>query len=200
MLSRQQNLQQATELAFEALRVQTADQLRWLGAEPAGTAWRLPVLNGTLIVDWPSRQVSSDEREVSLPGRILALHYLAIRAQPEKAAPQVTFADLPTARTYAEVFRQRTAGRLCAVMGGDLQRLQAAATALGGRPAGGGDAAFEFDVFPRVSLCLLWHAADEEFGASATLLLPPNIESWFAIEDVIVLCERLVSRLCGRPF
>ena len=42
-------------------------------------------------------------------------------------------------------------------------------------------------MFPRVSLRLIWHAADEEFAASATLLVPANIESYFCIEDVVVL-------------
>jgi hypothetical protein len=51
-----------------------------------------------------------------------------------------------------------------------------------------------------VSLRLIWHAADEEFAASATLLVPANIESYFCSEDVVVLSERLISRLCGRPF
>lgn len=63
-----------------------------------------------------------------------------------------------------------------------------------------GDLAFDFDVFPRVSTRLLWYAADEEFPPSATLLLPDNIESYFCSEDVVVLSERLVSRLGGRPF
>jgi hypothetical protein len=63
-----------------------------------------------------------------------------------------------------------------------------------------GDTAFQFDVFPQIRLRLLRHAPDNGFAASATLLLPPNIESFFSIEDVVVLCERLVSRLCGRPF
>ena len=111
----------------------------------------------------------------------------------------MTFADLPTARSYAEVYRQRTTGWLCATVGRELTRLQNAATALGGRPAAGGDAAFAFEVFPRVPVTLLWHAPDDEFAASATLLLPPNIESFFVSEDIVVLCERLVSRLCGRP-
>ncbi len=54
--------------------------------------------------------------------------------------------------------------------------------------------------FPACTLRLVWHAPDDEFPPAATLLLPANIESYFCIEDVVVLCERLVSRLCGRPF
>jgi hypothetical protein len=198
MLSPQQNLPRATELAFDALRAQTDDQARWLGAEQIGAgAWRVSVLNEALVVDLAAQRVSGGP-QMGVQWHILALHYLAVTARPDKLAPEVTFADLPTARSYAEVYRQRTTGRLCATIGRDFGRLQAAVAAIGGRAASGGDAAFDFDVFPRVPLRLLWHAPDEEFAASATLLLPPNIESFFLIEDVVVLCERLVSRLCRR--
>jgi hypothetical protein len=30
--------------------------------------------------------------------------------------------------------------------------------------------------------------------------LPRNIEDYFCSEDIVVLSECLVSRLCGRPF
>ena len=128
-------------LAFEALGRQSDDQLRWLGAEPAGSAWRLPALNDTFAVDPRSRRVTaSGSGKVSPQWRILALHYLAVAARPERLAPEVTFADLPTARSYAEVYRQRTTARLCATIGRDSGRLQAAAAALGARNVAGGDA------------------------------------------------------------
>ncbi len=191
-----------TETAFEALRRQTDEQIRWLGAEPAGSAWRLPVLDDAFEVDPPSRRVaaSSSGRQVGPHWRILALHYLAVGSRPEPLAPEVTFADLPTARSYAGVYEERTVTRLCSAVGRDREQLRVSAAALGGLRALGGDAAFDFAVFPRLSMRLIWYAADEEFPPSATLLLPANIESYFCAEDVVVLSERLVSRLCGRPF
>jgi len=54
-----------------------------------------------------------------------------------------------------------------------------------------------FDVFPRLTLRLVWHAPDEEFPPSATLLLPDNIEAFFVAEDIVVLSECLVARLGG---
>ena len=90
--------------------------------------------------------------------------------------------------------------RLCATAGRDAQRLTAAAESLGGKAAAGGDAAFDFWVFPRILLRLIWHAPDDEFPPSATLLLPANVESYFCSEDIVVLSESLVARLGGRPF
>jgi hypothetical protein len=199
------NIQRAKELAFDALRKQSAEQLCWLGAEPTGTLWRLPVLNSAFLIDLPRRSVATAGGEPVRPAwAILALHYLAVDSRPAHCRPAVTFADLPTARSYASVYNQRTTGRLCATVGRSLQSLQEAAAALNAEPAacdqGSCSAAYVFQVFPRVSVQLIYHAPDEEFPPSATLLLPENIESFFCSEDVVVLSECLVSRLCGKPF
>jgi hypothetical protein len=188
-------------MAFEALNRQSADQMQWLGVAGPGPLWRVPVLEDAIVVDQAARQITTSAgRVVSPTWRILVLHYLAISGRPEKRPPEVTFADLPAGRTYASVYQQRAIARFCATAGRTAERLQAAAAAVGGRPALGGDAAFDFDVFPRLGVRAIWHAGDEEFPPSATLLLPANIEALFVIEDIVVLSEGLVTRLGGRPF
>jgi hypothetical protein len=197
----QRNLDRATEMAFAAIRDQRDDQIRWLGAEPAQHLWHLPVLDDTLVVDLLARQVTTSAgAEVGPHWRILALHYLAVAERPEPCQPEVTFADLPTARSYAGVYQGRVIARLCGTVGRSADTLRAAAEALGGRAVDGGDLAFDFALFPRLTLRLIWHAPDDEFPPSGSMLLPPNIESYFCSEDIVVLSERLVSRLCGRPF
>ena len=198
---RQDHLDIATKLAFESLAGQTDGQLEWLGATRVGAAWRVPVLNGTLHVDAAAGEVTDAQGEDVEPHwRILALHYLSTKARPERGEPQTSFAHLPAAQSYAQVYRGRVLGRLCATAGRDAATLTAAAEATGGRraDAGTGDLAFDFDLFPRLAMRLIWHAPDEEFGPSATLLLPANIEAYLCIEDIVVLSERLVSRLQGR--
>lgn len=188
-------------MAFTALAHQADEQLRWLGAEPRDGAWRVPVLDDAIEVDLSKSRVStSDGREVGDAWRILALHYLLVTSRPERREPEITFDDLPTARSYAGVYHGRVIARLCATAGRDGESLRAAAKTLGGHPADGGDAAFDFDVFPRVLVRLIWHAPDDEFPPSATLLLPANISDYFCSEDTVVLTECLVARLGGRPF
>ncbi len=197
----QDNLERAAELAFAAVGNQPDEQLLWLGAKRQANTWRLPVLDDVFRVDLSgSRITTSAGKEVGPHWGILALHYLAIAPRPERRKPKTTFADLGAARSYAGVYHQRVIGRLCATAGRDAETLSTAAVALGGRSAEAGDLAFDFDLFPRLLMRLIWHAADEEFPPSATLLLPDNIESYFCSEDIVVLSERLVSRLAGRPF
>jgi hypothetical protein len=201
MPGRQDNLQRAEALGFAALATQTPDQFLWLGAIATGTSWRLSVLDDAMLVDLAAKRITvTSGQEVGPAWRILALHYLAITARPERLDPQITFADLPGGRTYSSVYQQRAIARLCATAGRDEQRMRSAALALGGSEATGGDVAFDFAVFPRLGLRAIWHARDDEFPPSATLLLPSNIESYFCIEDIVVLSERLVSRLGGGRF
>lgn len=200
----QHNLQTASDLAFDALAGQSSEQLQWLGAEQADGAWRLGVLDAIFRIDPAGRSVRlADGPEVRPWWRVLALHYLGVTLQVDGAEPppEVTFGDLPAARAYAGVYRQRVNQRLTATAGRDRQTLLAAAAAVGAAMVeGAGDLAFDVHVFPRLKVRLIWHDADEEFGPSATLLLPANIEALLCIEDIVVMSERLVARLSGGAF
>jgi hypothetical protein len=85
-------------------------------------------------------------------------------------------------------------------VGLDRDSLRRAAVALGAKEAPAGDLGFDFQVFPRVAVRLVWYEGDDEMGPSASLLLPGNIESFFCVEDIVVLSERLVARLAGGAF
>jgi hypothetical protein len=184
----------------EALSDQSVAQLHWLGADRSGPHWQLPVMDGVLRVDTTTGQVCLEGGgEIRPTWQILTLHYLAVRTRPSAQPPEVTFASLPSARVYASVYEQRVNRRLCGQVGNNFQSLRSAAAAIKAREVAGGDAAFEVDLFPRVSIRLLWYAGDEEFAPSCTLLLPTNIESFFCIEDIVVLSESFVSRLGGKP-
>jgi hypothetical protein len=197
----QDNLQRATALAFEAVARQSSEQFVWLGAQWQQSACHLPVCNDAFVVETAARRVTGPEgRDVGPHWRILALHYLAIPLRPKRLPPTLSFADLPAARSYADVYRARVLSRLCSTAGRNAATLRAAALAIGGRAAADADMVFDFDVFPRVCMRLIWHAGDDEFPPSAVLLLPSNMESYFCSEDIVVLSERLVSRLEGRPF
>lgn len=197
----QNNLQVAIDKAGQDLRGQSAEELAWLGATPFGDHWSLPVLDDVLEVRLPEGLVRTSRGDAVRPQwRVLVLHYLGIRARFQVQPPTLTFADLPEGRVYAGNYDGRVIRRLCGTVGRDATSLAAAAARLNARPAGGGTLAFEFDVFPRLPLRLVWHAGDEEFPPSAAVLLPPSISSMLCAEDIVVLSEQLVSRLSGKPF
>jgi uncharacterized protein DUF3786 len=191
----------AAALGFETLARQPDEQLAWLGAQRSGGGWRVAVLNDSFEVDLSDQRIVTSAGNLVGPAwAILVLHYLSLVDRPEARPPAITFADLKESRSYAGVYDARVVKRLCATAGRNAETIQAAAGNLGGRPTDGGDLAFDFTPFPRFTVRLLWHAPDDEFPPSATLLLPENIEAYFCAEDVVVLSEGLVARLGGRPF
>ncbi len=197
----QHSFQDAASLALEAVANNPPEQLEWLGARKDGHRWVLGVLNESLTVDLTDGIVRTSSGQPTGPWwRILTLHYLAVSIRPLDEPPSITFADTTAGMGYADVYRMRVIDRLCRTVGSCQAALGPAAEAIGGVAATGGDLTFDFRVYPRVRLRLVWHAPDEEFGPSATLLLPANIESFFCVEDTVVLSERLISRLSGGRF
>lgn len=198
---RQHNLQAAVDAAVGALADVSPDQMAFLGVQRAGPAWHVPVLDDTFHLDLPARDFRTLSGQALSPTwQVIALHYLAVATRPAPCTPEIIFGDLPGGLAYATVYRQRVNGRLCATAGRDAATLRAAALKLRAVPLALGDLGFEFALFPRLSIRLVWHAGDDEFGPSATLLLPRTIEAFFCIEDIVVLSERLVGRLSGQPY
>ena len=74
---------------------------------------------------------------------------------------------------------------------------RAGRSTLGGTPAGMGDAAVAFNVFPRVSMALVLWLSDEEFPARATLLFDSNAGRHMALDVVwavsLVACQRMLK-------
>jgi hypothetical protein len=191
----------AADKAVETLKDQSPEQLTWLGARADGDLWTLEILGQTLSADLQTGSVRTAEgAEVRETWQILVLHYLSIDSRPTFGEPTLTFAEIPGAITYDKVYQGRVIGRLCYTAGRNAETLVAAAAALDGKTADGGDKAFEFSIFPKLNVKLIWHAADDEFPPSATILLPTNIFPALSIEDIVVLSEQLVARLSGKAF
>jgi len=96
---RQEHLRTAQQKAVASLHGQTEAQLRWLGADGSGPAWRLPVLDGLFVADPATGEVSrEDGGKVHPTWQILALHYLAVRTRPAAQPPTVTFASLASGK------------------------------------------------------------------------------------------------------
>ena len=204
-LPRQNNYEVAADRAWARLLERPADDLRALGAQPVRAAgagrWALEVLDAQFEIDPAQRTIALlGGGHVGTMWHILALHYLLARLPVPQAARQITFEEIPDARGYAAPYNGRVISLFCATVGRSRETLLAAAERLRAAPAQGGDLAFQLQVFPHVPLDIVWYAGDAELPAGAGFLYADNIAAILDVEDIVVMAERVVSRLRGKPW
>ncbi len=82
--------------------------------------------------------------------------------------------------------------------GHDIEGFKKACMQLGGVPEQMGDAAFRFQILPRIqAVVVLWYA-DDEFDASAKLLLDPTIEEHLPLDVIFGMGLELFGRILGK--
>lgn len=206
-LPRQDNYQIAVAKGWERVRGQAPSLLQALGARPvAADCYELPVLDAKFSLDIKAKrmslcdekQPSADLREVRIDWQILALHYLAASPLPTPSSRWVSFADFLDARGYERVYRARVLGRLCATVGRERIAFVQACRPLAITSGEWGEASFVFRVFPHVEAAIAWYPGDEDLPPDVSFIYRDNILSFLPVEDVVVLSERLVSRLQGK--
>ena len=206
-LQPQTNYQLAFDQALARAHGQSPASFKALGAQEMGDGrYELPVLEATFVVDLARGSVTrtcgdqpaSEGAPVGLAWQILTLHYLCASHPWTNALRWVSFAHFVDARGYEPVYRQRVVARFCATAGRDRDTFLAASRQLGAEPVDWGEEGFRFYVFPQAPVVIAWYRGDEEFPPNASFVYPDNILSFLPIEDVIVLSEKLVSRLQGK--
>ncbi|GAH55846.1 unnamed protein product, partial [marine sediment metagenome] len=198
--SPQKNYRQAYELALAEVRKTPPAVLERLGVV-GESAERLDVrvLGGTFHVDLAAGAVKDDGgQQARAPWGILVLHYLLSRPSEQLAGGYISFMDIPDARGYAKPYRGRVIERFLHTAGRDEATFRAAAKRLGGEQIDQADAAYEFAVFPRVRVQLLWYRGDEELGPGASFLYEKQIVGIFCVEDIVVMSELLVGALSSK--
>jgi hypothetical protein len=86
---------------------------------------------------------------------------------------------------------------IAARYGRDPAGFEEVCTRLGGRPIHMGDAAFRFQALPRIPLVVVLWYGDEEFEASAKLLMDSTIDSHLPLDVIYALGVELVDMLTG---
>lgn len=131
----------------------------------------LPFLNGEVAVNWETGAVTPETP--SILEHILILKYL-LAAQGMDAALEsdeyIAFRQLPYGSHHLNAFKAEVLNPLAAAFGGDLPGFAAAAQALGGVKAPGGDLAYTIPYFPKIGLRIIIWQADEEFPAQSAFL------------------------------
>jgi hypothetical protein len=157
----------------------------------------VPFWGDAFVVTYPAGVVTPAGGDASPPiaEQILILHYLTTADGVPMASQWVAFRDLPGGLGYAPAFEGRANQRLKRAFGRDAEAFHRAAKALGGEPLSFGDASYLFRIFPRFWLAVVLYLADEEFGASASVLFDGAADHYLPTEDLAVIGGMLAGRL-----
>lgn len=173
----------------------------WAGVryEPAGEGsgyFEIPFLNERYHVSFPDASIR-DSRGVEppIPTRLILLHYLFLASGVPMADRWIAFRELPGGMGYDAAFQQRANRRLASAFGRRLDAFEKAARALGGIRLDVGDAAYAFDVLPRVRMAVVLYRGDEEFQPSANVIYDGAADRYLPTEDLAVLGDILASVL-----
>jgi hypothetical protein len=160
-------------------------------------------LNTELRVSVKSRQVFRRKRggwgEVHHPiFRLVTVLYLLQASDRPLSNEWIGVPELADAHFFQGPHELNT-NPILQRFGNDLPRFSGVCQALGGTPVSMADAAFRLKPFPRIPLCYLLWAGDEEFPPALTLLFDRSIESHLAADGIWALVNLMTDILVKGP-
>jgi len=195
------------DLALQKARQDLARMAPHLVAARAGVVYRrladdsgafdVPFWGRQFVVTFPEGTVTEAGSEAPPPiaEQILTVHYLTVADGVPMASQWVAFRELPGGMGYAPAFQGRADNRLKQTFGHDADGFHRAARALDGEPLSFGDASYLFRIFPKLWLAVVLYLADEEFGASASVLFDGAASHYLPTEDLAVIGGMLAGRM-----
>lgn len=153
--------------------------------------WRAYRIDGH---DWIVVRADSGEAAPSFIEAIV-LAYLAAADGTPPLQHWISFHELPDGQFYERAFRGYTGEELVRGLNGDIDAFQRAALQLHGRPIGLAEAAFAFQVLPRLQLAVVMYAGDEDFPAQARVLFEATAPHYLSTDGLAILGGQLVGQL-----
>ena len=143
---------------------------------------------------WPDCEVVG---ELDAWHELLLLHYMHLADGAELSQEWISFAQLRDGMVRGGGFDRDSAERLSRALGAqEPDEVARACAALGGRQEDtNADFAAAFALFPRCELLLKLWFADDEFPASAKLLLRGGTDHYLTVEDAVTAGEVLIGAL-----
>jgi hypothetical protein len=134
---------------------------------------------------------------------IVLWHYLLTADGTPPANRWLTFRELPHGLFYSRAFAQHAENLLAGKFGADVDGFRRAAVALGGQiltaaPGAGlapPDAAYRFQVFPRLAIAVQLWEGDEEFPGRVQVLFDAAASHYLPTEDLSGVGDWLAHKL-----
>lgn len=160
-------------------------------------AFRLQVWENEVLISFPdfvARDAASGRPVNALVQALIAYYFCTADGTPP-AGRWISFSELPDGIFYVQAFQSYTGRELGRRFGNDMDAFSRAAEKCGGDAIALGDAAYVFQVLPRVVLAVVAWQGDEDFPPSYTLLFDAAVDHYLTTDACAVLGSALTRRL-----
>jgi hypothetical protein len=167
-----------------------------------GTRLQFRFIDKAVQVTWPAGLILGPDPKQDLPlqEQVLILHYLLKAPGAPLTGQWITFREIPSGEFYYSAFVKRAKEPLVKTFGTRPQLLKELGAQRGGQPREEGDVCVCFQAFPRIPVCLILWAGDDEFPPDGNVLFDASIAHYLIAEDVAVLSGMVVYPLIGLAF
>ena len=157
--------------------------------------FRLQIMRWDIGISYPELEFEAPKFLDTYVVKVLALIYIANATAQPLANQWVPYRELKDGLFYTKTFSESVEDRLCRRFCEDLESLQLACEALGGREVDQGDLGMVLRTFPRVPLLIIVWQGDEEFEPNARVLFDASATNYFNAFELRMLCGEIASRL-----
>lgn len=154
------------------------------------------------VVTWPEFSATClddmyafDALESMNPAKILVVRFLLEGATANGTGKFLTYREVPWGELYYRQFNGRCMMHLAYGFGNRLDSFRKAMEAMHAQLVKAGDAAYQVEVFPGYYVQFLLWEGDEEFAPSSQILFSDNFPAGFHAEDLVVVCDVLITIL-----
>ena len=127
--------------------------------------------------------------------QLLLLYYFSISDGTPRAGKFVSFADLPGGRMYSQAFQGYSGDELVKVFGGNINAFNSSCEQLGGQSQKIANAAYNFEVLPKITIQVVYWLGDEDFSSSCKILFDGAVTHYVPIDACALIGSNLVRRI-----
>jgi hypothetical protein len=162
-----------------------------------GGEFTLPVWGEDTVVSFPNFAIRfrSTGQECGQATQALIMYYFISADGIPLTGRYIAFSELPDGRFYSQAFQGYTGHELARKFGSDPVALQRATANLGGIPQSIGNYSALFQLFPHVTLLIVYWQGDEDFPTNCQILFDAATASQLPTDACAIAGSMLTRKL-----
>lgn len=176
--------------------IPVAELLARTGTEEENGRIRLDFFFQSYTMGLPDFAIEGPPGEtLSVAFESIVYTYLTLADGTPPSGRLIGFRELPDGINYSQAFQGYAPDRLSGHFGQDLEAFGSACRRMGADPVELGDAAFRFQVFPRIPITAVYYLGDEALPSGASLLFDDNVTHYMVTAGLASIGSKLVSQI-----